>query len=92
MSYQITNGSTVNRVWVDGCELMAVFQYEGDAIAFATAKVFEDEKAKFSSCDYAVNCAYSGKMTMIRRSLALASHVLVPESDAQSQETREVQS
>lgn len=67
MEARFTNGSTVNRIWGDaGTELMAAFQYESDAIAFAGAKVAEDAKAGMGPCDYAVHCTYSGKLTIVR--------------------------
>lgn len=67
MEARFTNGSTVNRVWSDGesTELIAAFQYEGDAISFAKSRVEEDKKNQFGPCSYAVHCTYSGKLTMV---------------------------
>ena len=67
MEARFVNGSTVNRCWGDcSTELMAAFQYEMDAIAFAKAKVADDAKHNLGPCDYAVHCTYSGKLTMVR--------------------------
>lgn len=67
MEIRFNNGSTVNRCWGDeSTELMAAFQYEGDAVAFAKAKIAEDAKHNLGPCDYAVHCTYSGKLTMVR--------------------------
>lgn len=76
MDARFTNGSTVNRIWGDAnTELMAAFQYERDAIEFATAKVQDDQKHGLGPCDYAVHCTYSGKLTMVRGCLPAKAKV-----------------
>lgn len=71
MEARFTNGASVSRAWRDAeeAELLAVFQYEGDAIDFARAKLAEDAGRDFKS-DYIVNNCYSGKATILRAAKA----------------------
>lgn len=58
---RVPNGSSVNRLWSDNkTELLALFQYQTDAEAFAIAKVAEDEQRGWSDSRYIVTCTYSG--------------------------------
>lgn len=66
MDLKINNGSVVNRVLFNGsAELIAGFQYESDAIAFATMKVTEEAERDYRS-DYVVSCTLTGKLTIIK--------------------------
>lgn len=60
-----TNGVTVSRAYSDTqeAELVAVFQYETDALDFAKARV---DREKDSSADYIISNHYSGKITILR--------------------------
>ena len=67
MEARFTNGSTVNRVWSDtSTELIAAFQYQNDAVAFAQLKLSEDIERKIANSHYIVSCTYSGKIEIIR--------------------------
>jgi hypothetical protein len=72
MEARFTNGYSVNRVWSGGTsdetssELLAAFQYERDAEAFAMMKVAEDSEKDLDLCGYVISDHYSGKISIMR--------------------------
>lgn len=71
MRAEFNNGTSVSRIWRDAeeAELLAIFQYETDALSFATARHAEgNDKA-----EYVVACSYGGKVKVIRPTKAEAS-------------------
>lgn len=63
-SIDMTNGATVSRFYSDGDgELMAVFQYTGDADDWAKTKV-DDDHARGLETSLCRTCLYSGKSRM----------------------------
>lgn len=60
----IKNGASVNRFYSDGSgELLAVFQYDGDAKSWAKMKLDEDAKNGMETT-IVVASMYDGKSTM----------------------------
>lgn len=67
MELRINNGATVSRVYGDSsAELLAGFQYQGDAVDFARAKLAEDAAREFTDSHYIVSNHYDGTLTIVR--------------------------
>lgn len=69
MEARITNAISVNRVWGDSeeSELLAVFQYERDAEAFARWRIEDDANHGYgTSSFYVCSCGFSGKIKLFR--------------------------
>jgi hypothetical protein len=68
MEIRFTNGAVVNRMYGNGTEgeLIAAFQYESDAEAFAQAKLDDDARRKWFECHYLVCNTYDGKIKAFR--------------------------
>lgn len=71
MEVRFTNGCSVNRVWSDaGTELIAVFQYEQNAVAFAKTQAADETRP--DGVFYVVSNHYNGKITVVRRPMPAA--------------------
>lgn len=72
MEARIINGTSVSRIHpsedAEG-ELLAAFQYDLDAIAFAKAKIAEDARRDWKA-DYVVACSLTGKVRVLRGNAA----------------------
>ena len=69
-----TNGALVFRVWPDGSgEIMAKFQYMGDAESYASFKCVDDAKVR-NDCThfYLAVCESENKMKAYRPSLVVS--------------------
>ena len=67
MGVEMTNGSSVSRIYSDGSgDLLAVFQYDGDARDFAEQQVEQDAKRSFYGALYVVANCYNGKVSVHR--------------------------
>jgi hypothetical protein len=66
MEAKFTNGSTVSRMYGRNAEteLMAAFQYEGDAKEFALRKLADDAARDWSDSSYIVSNHYTGHVTV----------------------------
>ena len=61
MAIEFTNGAVASRFYSDGTgELLAAFQYSGDAREWARGKVASDAAAGMET-SIVVTCLYSGK-------------------------------
>lgn len=66
MNEMFKNGAMVHRVWEEaGTDFLAVFQYYGDAKAFAKAKASADQGLP-KPYHYTATCMYSGDMEVYR--------------------------
>lgn len=70
MDANFTNGASVARAYANedasDTELLAVFQYETDAIAFARSKLADDAARKWTGGFYVVSNHYSAKVQIFR--------------------------
>lgn len=63
MQDRLPNSASVNRLFGDSStELIAIFQYSGDAERFAQMKIAEDAAAGYPVSTYIVTCTYSGRI------------------------------
>ena len=66
MELRLTNGATVTRVHGKKvAELLAGFQYESDAIAFAKTKLVEDAGRQWFDSWYVVTNHYNGHVEIV---------------------------
>lgn len=70
MEARFTNGASVARAYANedatDTELLAVFQYETDAIAFARSRLADDASRKWTGGFYVVSNHYSAQIKIFR--------------------------
>lgn len=63
MQDRLPNGASVSRLFSDNkTELLAIFQYQTDAEAFAKSRLADDTAREWKGSTYIVACTYSGRI------------------------------
>lgn len=68
MKVEIANGASVHRCYSESVELLAVFQYIGDAEAFANLQLTRDGERGWFGSSYAIFNSYDASLSFVRPS------------------------
>ena len=67
MKIEFPNGASVHRIYLTGTgELLAAFQYDGDAKEYANTRLAADAANKWFDASYAVFNSYDAKLTIFQ--------------------------